>query len=300
MGQLSSPVGAEVHVDDRVAVTQGAIDTGDDRGRYELVRLASDVRRLDRRARRGRPLPDPVHDGVVATLDTIPPLVAIHRPIASPHARHPGVRMHLGQPLLERGDEPACRRRRRVSSVEQSVDADSRHVLARRELDQREQVSVVRMHTARTDQADGVQPPGRASPRRGGEQGGPREERTVGDRGIDPWQVLEHGLAGADVQVAHLGVAHLPGRQSDGVLGCPQDRVRPACQQPTPNGHPSRGDRVGRHVAPDAEPVDDDEHDGSRPRVAPPPPTPMTVTRRARVPARSAPPSPRCPPSRRA
>ena len=40
------------------------------------------------------------------------------------------------------------------------------------------------------------------------------EERAIRDRGVDPRQVLEHRPAGADVEVAHLGVAHLAGGQA--------------------------------------------------------------------------------------
>jgi len=43
-------------------------------------------------------------------------------------------------------------------------------------------------------------------------------ERPVGDRRGEPRQVLEHRLAGAEVEMANLRVAHLPGRQPDGVL----------------------------------------------------------------------------------
>ena len=41
------------------------------------------------------------------------------------------------------------------------------------------------------------------------------EEAAVGDRVVDPRQVLLDDRAGAEVEVADLGVAHLPVRQAD-------------------------------------------------------------------------------------
>ena len=62
------------------------------------------------------------------------------------------------------------------------------------------------------DQAEQVQPAARAvaAPLAGGEQGLVLEEAAVGDRVVDPGQVLLDDRAGAEVEVADLGVAHLP------------------------------------------------------------------------------------------
>ena len=87
------------------------------------------------------------------------------------------------------------------------------------------------------------------------------EERAVGDGGVDPRQVLQDRPAGAEVQVADLGVAHLPRRQTDGVLGGSQRGVRPAREQAAPVRHRGGGDRVGGRVAADPEPIEDDEDD---------------------------------------
>ena len=60
VGQLAGPVGAEVRVDDRVAVANAAVDAVDDGRRDELVVLAAGVGRLDRRGRgRGARSPTP-------------------------------------------------------------------------------------------------------------------------------------------------------------------------------------------------------------------------------------------------
>ena len=94
------------------------------------------------------------------------------------------------------------------------------------------------------------------------------EEAAVGDRVVDPGQVLLDDRAGAEVEVADLGVAHLPVGQADvaalgGELGVrvarPRGGRRPAsrrarsrCRAPArPSPQPSRmtsasgGDRAG-------------------------------------------------------
>ena len=82
--------------------------------------------------------------------------------------------------------------------------------------DQGDEVPVIGVDAARPDQADEMQR-SRAGDRAvaRGEERGPLEERSVGDRGIDPRQVLEDRASRAEVQVADLGVAHLPRRQAD-------------------------------------------------------------------------------------
>ena len=61
--------------------------------------------------------------------------------------------------------------------------------------------------------------------------------------------------------MAHLRVAHLAGRQPDRVLRRAQGRLGPGLEQPTPDRHPGVGDRVGRRVTADPEPIEDDEDD---------------------------------------
>ena len=65
-------------------------------------------------------------------------------------------------------------------------------------------------------------PSGRACPAHASRNAGRSKNAAVGDRGVDPRQVLEDRPAGAEVEVADLGVAHLARRQPDGVLGGPE------------------------------------------------------------------------------
>src|ERR1700722_15436290 len=56
----------------------------------------------------------------------------------------------------------------------------------------------------------------------------PRGDRAVLDGIADPHQFLLDDAAGADGQMADLGVAHLPVRQSDRAAGGVEERVRAA------------------------------------------------------------------------
>ena len=72
-------------------------------------------------------------------------------------------------------------------------------------------------------------------------------------------QVLEEDPAGADRQVADLGVPHLPLRQPDGLAGGLQRRVRVLAPEPVEDRRAGELDRVagpGRRAAPA---VEDDE-----------------------------------------
>src|SRR4029079_11266183 len=54
-------------------------------------------------------------------------------------------------------------------------------------------------------------------------------------------------------------------RQPDRLFRRPEHGVRPARKQPAPGRHPGGGDRIGRGVGAESEPVDDDEDDRAGP-----------------------------------
>ena len=260
VGQLPGAVGPEVRVDDRVAVADDPdrlpVRVVDDGRGDELVGLAAGVGGLDGRGR-GRGVVErlPVDDRVVAPLRPVPALVAVHREVAAPDARDPGIGMGEAQPPLDLLDVAQRRARRGVPPVEQRVDPDARDLAVLRELRDGDEVAVVGMDPAGADEADDVQgAAARHRPVAGLDERGPLEEAPVGDGRVDPGQVLEHRTAGTEVQVADLGVAHLLGRQADVALGCTEDRAGPAMDEPVPGGHGSRrrwrrrpGSRRGRN-----------------------------------------------------
>ena len=106
-----------------------------------------------------------------------------------------------------------------------------------------------------------------------------RRERAVGDRLVDARQVLADDRAGAEVEVADLGVAHLPVGQPDGRAAgasaacagsAPRGRRRPACPRarprcPAPAARaPSRRGRRGRRRTRGHAAAADDRGEGLR------------------------------------
>src|SRR5436190_13950478 len=145
------------------------------------------------------------------------------------------------------------------------MDEDALDVVVMGELRERNEMPIVGVHATRPDEADDVErpaalrcPPGRIQQRRA------LEERAVGDGGIDPRQVLEDRAPGTEIEVAHLGIAHLAPRQPDGSFRRAERGVGPRRQQAAPDRHPRRRDRVRPAISPDSEAVEDDEHDGPR------------------------------------
>ncbi len=158
VGELASPVRAEVQVDDRLAIVELAVDAVDDRRLHELVSFAVGVGLLDGRRRAGSMLPHPEDDRVVGQLDPIPTLVAIHPEIAPADGRDPDVGMDVGQPPLQIRDELDRRARRRVAPVKERVHAHASHALPIGQLGESHEVSVVGVDATRPDQPDDVEP----------------------------------------------------------------------------------------------------------------------------------------------
>ena len=266
VGQLACAVSPEVAVDDGVAVSHAAVDFLDGGWPDELVVLAPRICRGDGVLSRCRALPCSVDDGVVAGGRAFPALVAIHRVVATADRRDPGVRVGHRKPPLEIADVAQRGPGWRVPPVEQGVNADRWDVLARGQLDERQEMAIVRVYAARPDEADQVQATRLARSIAGCPQGRTFEERAVLDRGVDPGQVLEHGAAGAQVQMPDLRVAHLSGRQANRLPGRREHGVRPSSEQPTPRRHVRGHNGIDRGVPADPEAVEYDEDDGPRPR----------------------------------
>src|SRR5581483_4829463 len=87
------------------------------------------------------------------------------------------------------------------------------------------------------------------------------EERPVLDRAIHAHQILEEDAAGADGQVADLGVAHLAGRQPDRLARRGDRRVRARLPEPVEERRVGERDGVAGAVGRAAEAVEDDERD---------------------------------------
>ena len=264
--ELPGAVGAEVEEHDRVAVAHRAdrvlVGVDDDDRLDELVGDTGFVRGLERLDRRGRALlGDAFDDRVVAQLDPLPPLVAVHRVVAAGDrgdAAGAGLVEH-GLQLPEVADAAG---RRGVAAVGDHVDEHPRHALARGHLDQRVQVLLAAVDAAVREQADEVQrvlAVDAAIHRRGERRA--REQLAVADALVDAREVLVDDPAGAHVHVADLGVAHLPGGQADRFAGRDQLRVRIPLQQRVVGRRARERDGVVLGLGPEPPAVEDDEDD---------------------------------------
>ena len=84
---------------------------------------------------------------------------------------------------------------------------------------------------------------------------------AVGDSAADARQILHDDAAGADIEMADLGIAHLAAGQADVVARGAQKAVRPVLPQPVEGRRLGLADGVvGRIVAPTPA-VQNDQHD---------------------------------------
>ena len=209
---------------------------GAQEGLHELVGDAGGVGALHsghRVALQGGPAQG---DGVIGPLHPLPALVPVHGVVAAadggdlPHPQAGALVPELPQVARPRrgGDVPP---------VQEAVDIHPAEPLVPGHLQQGEQVGDVAVDPAVGQQAHQVQG-GAPLPAvlHGVQQDGVAEEVPRLDVPADPGQVLEHHPAGADVGVAHLGVAHLPlgqahvqaggGQLAVGGLGCDVIQMR--------------------------------------------------------------------------
>jgi hypothetical protein len=148
--------------------------------------------------------------------------------------------------------------RRHIASVRERVHPR----LLGREAQQRAEVVEVRVDAAPGDEPEQMHLPPALE---GRTERLVLEEGAVGDRLVDPHQVLVEASAGADRQVPDLGVAHLARRQPDRLPRGGERRVWIAPPQVVEDRGRGQRDRVSRARRRAAPPV---EHDERYERVA--------------------------------
>ena len=210
-----------------------ACRVGHDKGNQELVGDAAVVALLDARhgVGIGAALGLAVDHGVEGLALALPALVAVHGVVAAVDAGHlaHAVLAHL---LLELRNVARAGGGRGVAAVHEGVDEDALQAVLARSAQQRVQMLLVRVHAAVGDQAEEMQLPSAfARALHGLHDGRVLLELAGRNLRVDARDVHLHNAAGADVQVAHFAVAHLPVRQADKVLGGADQRVGKLAQQ---------------------------------------------------------------------
>ena len=138
----------------------------------------------------------------------------------------------------------------------------------RRQLDQRAQVLERGVHAAVGDQPEQVH--ARRARRARAHDRRVLAQRAVGDRLVDARQILADHGAGAEVEVADLGVAHLAFGQPDGAAAGGQRRVRVGRPQLVEHRRARQRDRVARAGLGEPPAVEHDQADaGTRQRRRP-------------------------------
>jgi hypothetical protein len=255
---LAHTVGAEVERQHGVTVADRGVLVADLRRVDELVRLAALVGGLARLlAGAGLVLRLPPPQQLDRLLGAVPARVAVHREVAPDH-RADAPDAGCLAPLRHRREHLRPRLRRRVAPVGERMDHQVLDALLRGQLDQRLQVPVRRVHAAFGHQPDQMHA------RRGVQRIQDHlvlGQRAVLDRLVDPHEVLLDDRPSAEVEVAYLGVAHLPGRQPDRLAAGGQRRVVVLRPQLVEHRRVGERDRVPRSVRRQPPTVEDDEAD---------------------------------------
>ena len=166
---------------------------------------------------------------------------------------------------VEPAEQAGCLMGRDVAPVREGVHRDARH--ARRECaaHDRAQVVDVRVHAAVGDQPGHVQHAAAGlGSRERGLQRGVLGQRAVGHGVADAHEILGDDPPRADVEMADLGVAHLPFGQAHRTPGCDQRRVRPALPERVEDRRASQPHGVAGAFGRTPEAVEDDQRDRCR------------------------------------
>ena len=137
-------------------------------------------------------------------------MIAVHPVVAATHAADRRAALRRRHQLLEVAESGA---RHRVAAVEHDLDRDTRHLLTLREVEQREQMGVDRVHATLADQTDEMQgAPAGLHPAAHVDEDRVLEEAAVLDRVVDAHEILLHHAAGTEVEMTDLAVSHLSAR----------------------------------------------------------------------------------------
>ncbi len=201
--KLARTVGAEVEEEDDVAVAHALlVGVREDEGRHEFVRDVARIFLADGIGGRSHTaLPLPHDDGIPGELGAVPTPVAVHAEVATDdggdaRAGRPQAFRALGQKIRAAGG-------RGIASIGEGVDHDVMHAGLVSRFRQRDEMRVVAVHTAIGKEAEEVEP---FSARffESGAEDFVAGEFAVGDRFVNPGEVLIDDAPGAEIEVADL------------------------------------------------------------------------------------------------
>ncbi len=271
-GDLSDAVGAVVEADDGVVggdeADWGAGGVGAGEGLDELVGDAVVVAFADAGdgvgvAAAGWVSGDHGAEGLGFLL---PAVVAVHGVVAAADAGELAG-ADLGELLVELFEIACAAGGEGVAAVEEGVDVDALEVVLRGHAEEGVEVSELGVDAAVGDEADEVQ--GVAALGcvvHGLDEGGVLEELAGGDGGVDAGDVHADDAAGAEVEVADFGVAHLAVGEADEVVAGADEGVGVVAEESVVGGLARKGDGVGvgfGAVSPAVEDGQDDRWFGS-------------------------------------
>ena len=214
--ELARAVVAEVEEDDGVAILNaadgaaGSIRPHD--GLHEFIGDAGGVGVFDRLHKILRRRALPVNEEVVGLFDALPALVAVHRVVASDHAREHCTLARGGKLLLKALYEPEAALRIRVAPVHEGMNEYLADPFFFSKINKGEEVLEACMHAAVGKESHQMERRIAClcvSEKRG--DFGLRGERARLAGAVDAHEVLIDHAACADVEVADFGIAHLAG-----------------------------------------------------------------------------------------
>ena len=152
------------------------------------------------------------HDGVPRELVALPALVAIHGKVAADDGGDLG---HAAGLAGDEGEVIRAAGRRGVAAIGDGVDEDVGHARVVRGFDERDEVILVAVHAAIGDEAEQMEARAFAPCAKACLEHRVAGEVAFGHRFIDAREILVNDAAGAEIEVADFGVAHLAFRQAD-------------------------------------------------------------------------------------
>ena len=269
-GDLTDAVGAVVEVDDDVFVaddTDGLafrVDAGEWRdelvGDFVVVEFADAGDGVVVAAAGGLAC----DHGVEGLALLLPAEVAVHGEVAAVDAGE-CADADLAELLLELLNEAEAAGGQGVASVHEGVDEDVRELLLAGHAQECVEVADVGVDAAIGEQTDEMQAVTLLRGElEGTDEGGIGEEAAVGDGGVDAGHVHADDAAGAEVEVADLGVAHLAVWEADEVIAGVEEGVGVLGEETVVNGLAGEGDGVSECFGAVAPAVKDGEYDGFR------------------------------------